>query len=155
MKPIFYTGCVFLLLSLCQGKLQAQFIAKNVIQAQAGTNILVSSGGITFERHLYSNPEENVHIYGNIGAEAIGIFYHHAGPGGMLGFTLLTGRETRHFEIMVGVFGGSNAWGYGSRPGFVFPLASLGYRHQPIDGGFMFRAFGGVHGLGIGVGYAF
>jgi hypothetical protein len=79
----------------------------------------------------------------------------------------LVGSENHKFELGIGpviVFGSAGFFGYESVSGSgVGGTATIGYRYQPIDGGFLFRigftpyfGFGEFHPTGgLSVGYTF
>lgn len=130
--------------------------AQNAEQTTMGkTNLYLDAGfhlagqaSINIENQIYTG--EKVTWYGRFGLGAMGIIMVNGGPGGLAGFTMLTGKNNNHFEINAGGF-----IYYGDRGVAAFPLIDLGYRFQKPEGGFIFKAKGGLLGIGIGLGYAF
>lgn len=109
---------------------------------------------VSYEHRLYSNADNNLHIYGRGGVAAAGVLFGSGGFGGLLGASLLTGQANHHFEADLGLIVGKND-GSGGNDVFFQPMAEAGYRYQKPQGGFLFKAKGGVTGFGIGLGYAF
>ncbi|MFT6855177.1 MAG: hypothetical protein ACJA0X_001151 [Cyclobacteriaceae bacterium] len=106
---------------------------------------------INFETKLYRSESNSFQINGRFGLGyfLIDFFGKSQSAGGLAGLTFLLGRKNNHFETSLGGFIGSengvSAW----------PIASLGYKYQKPEGGFIFRSNIGTLGVGIGLGYAF
>lgn len=131
-------------------------VSKNTTYLEFGTNYIVSSVFVNYERHFYSSATEKLHLYGRAGLGGAAVFWHHAGWGGLAGLTMLTGPKNHHFEASAGAFLGYESGGPSYKGTlFVLPLLDLGYRYQKPGKGFLFRAKVGTLSLGIGLGYAF
>ncbi|MEZ4773925.1 MAG: hypothetical protein R3D00_12140 [Bacteroidia bacterium] len=111
--------------------------------------------GILYERQLGYADRQGLSfrfrtgIY--LGLEELG--YDNAKIGIPTVVTLLTGRNFHHFESSLGVI-----WTPGNRNEYLpplFPVAEIGYRYMPPNGGFVLRTRVGTTGLGGGIGWAF
>ena len=126
---------------------------KNASYIEIGSNIGVTSGTVSIERHLYSNKKEKLHLYARLGFGYLHTFYFSpSGPGSKLGISLLSGKRKHYFETELGLMGGRHIQLNEDRD-YLGPMFSLGYRYQPPRTGFLFKAFAGILGVGIGVGY--
>ncbi|MEQ8238588.1 MAG: hypothetical protein RIA69_05205 [Cyclobacteriaceae bacterium] len=124
----------------------------NTDRESDGNNNLYLEGSfilqsINFETKLYRSESNSFQINGRfgLGYYYIDFFGVSQSAGGLAGLTFLLGRKNNHFETSLGGFIGSEIW----------PIASLGYKYQKPEGGFIFRSNIGTLGIGIGLGYAF
>ncbi|MFT7035929.1 MAG: hypothetical protein ACJA2S_004454 [Cyclobacteriaceae bacterium] len=106
---------------------------------------------INFETKLYRSESNSFQINGRFG---LGYYYLDffgvsQSAGGLAGLTFLLGEKNNHFETSLGGFIGS------ANGLFAWPIASLGYKYQKPEGGFIFRSNVGTLGFGIGLGCAF
>ena len=124
-------------------------ISKNVLYADAGTLLIISSISANYERHFYTSNSHKLHLYTRIGVGNAGGAWLETGWGGLGGLTMIIGKNKHYFEASGGAF-----LGYSSSS-FVYPLLDLGYRYQKNEKGFVFRVKAGVLGAGIGLGYSF
>ena len=134
-----------------------QEMARFNVYLEAGTIVLISSASANLEVLLGTSGSGIINWYGRAGFGGTGIFYGPVGLGGLAGGTMLIGRDKHHFEVSVGAFVGNDS-GVGHTNGndiFAAPLLDIGYRYQKPGKSFIFRAKGGILGVGIGIGFAF
>lgn len=121
--------------------------------AEIGSILAYTTGSVSLEKRFVSTRSNKIHLYGRFGIGGLHEFFADpSGPGGKMGITLLSGKDLHHLEMELGMFLGWNTLNDGTV--IVYPIAGLGYRRQPPDGGILFRAFAGASGVGIGLGYA-
>jgi hypothetical protein len=131
---------------------EAAGVSKNNIFVDVSLGYF-SQAAVNYERKIHIG--EKVSWYGRLGIGVSGELFGHGGPGGLAAITMLTGKRNGHFEISAGGFIGQKAnWGYANEA-FANPVFNVGYRYQKPKGGFIFRTFVCILGLGIGAGYAF
>lgn len=106
---------------------------------------------INFETKMYPSKSKLLQINARLG---LGYFYFDffgvtQSFGGLLGTTALLGRKDHHFETSIGGFVDFNG------RDIRWLIATIGYRYQKPQGGFMFRSNIGTLGPALGLGYAF
>ncbi|MEL6250924.1 MAG: hypothetical protein AAFR87_02835 [Bacteroidota bacterium] len=159
MNKILVSILTGLLLSSNVSKLHAQNeeFSNSVAYAEVGVVGLfgfLAGLNLSYEHRLFSNPDNNLHIYGRGGVAASGVLFGSGGLGGLVGGSLLTGSGNHHFEVDLGVIVGKND-GSGSNDVFVQGVGEVGYRFQKPGGGFLFKLKAGITGIGGALGYAF
>lgn len=140
-----------------KGQTQGGTFSNSVAYAEVGVLGLfgfLAGMNLNYEHRLFSNMNNNLHIYGRGGIAASGVLFGSGGFGGLIGGSLLTGPANHHFEADLGLIVGKND-GSGGNDVFFQPMAEIGYRYQKPEGGFLFKAKSGITGIGIALGYAF
>lgn len=159
MIRIFLSSLLLIIASLhtSYGQSSGETFSNSVTYAEVGVVGLfgfLAGLNVSYEHRLYSNAENNLHIYGRGGVAASGVLFGSGGFGGLVGGSLLTGPNNHHFEADLGLIVGKND-GSGGNDVFFQPMLEAGYRYQRPQGGFLFKAKGGITGFGIALGYAF
>ena len=157
LKTLLVTLFLFTIVLTSTHNLIAQTIeepknSKFNLHAGFGTNVMVSTANINFEYTFYRSETGLVKLNTRLGFGAAAIFWGSSGYGGLGGINVLLGEKNHHFETNAGLFVGSD---YQGSETFYIPYLELGYRYQKPTGGFLFRAYVGVLGIGVGFGYAF
>ena len=124
-----------------------EYYANNNLYLE-GSSVIQS---INFETKLYRSESNLFQLNGRFG---LGYFYIdffgvQQSAGALAGLNILLGRKSNHFETSLGVFAGSDT-GF-----FQWLIATLGYKYQKPEGGFIFRLNIGTLLIGVGFGYAF
>jgi hypothetical protein len=134
-------------------------LSKNSVNFEFGTNFIVSSVSLNFEKYFASTKSGNTNFYGRAGLGGAAVYWGHVGWGGLAGVTMITNAKgIAHFEGNAGIFlGHEKAPPASEDPGtlFVVPILDIGFRYQKPGDSFIFRAKVGTFGIGIGLGYAF
>ena len=136
---------------------QSEEFSNSVAYAEVGVVGLfgfLAGLNLSYEHRLYSNADNDLHIYGRGGLAASGVLFGSGGIGGLFGGSLLTGSGNHHFEADLGVIVGKND-GSGSNDVFAQAVGELGYRFQKPGGGFLFKIKAGITGIGGALGFAF
>jgi len=140
------------------------------IGIDASNIIFRGSNSIHTEVRLYSSHKGGVHIYAKAGlqkgyfTEILCAADEFTGKFGGLDFVY--GFGNHHFEINTGLSFISEVEEYESSGnlffdcgpsarGNVLALVDLGYRYQKPGDSLIFRAYVGILGIGLGIGYAF
>ena len=158
-----HTFIILLLLVLSSNILKSQNpvqteISKNTLYYEFGTNLIVSSTSLNYERLVHRSKSDKLLLYGRTGFGGAAVYWGSAGWGGLAALTMLTGNKNAHFEASAGLFSGwqKPALAPGSVGNlFYVPILDLGFRYQKPGKGFLFRAKAGTFGIGIGAGYSF
>jgi len=145
-------------LGFCQGDMHRDMFhyeARNDVFIEAGAQEDLRSSTLNLERQIATGKWDNkvllIRLGGGYSTPLTGIDY---GFGGLAGLTMLTGQSNHHFELGGGLFIGKIAK-KADPYYFGIPLIDFGYRYQKPDGGFLFRAKGGILGYGLSFGYSF
>jgi hypothetical protein len=151
MKTILKSTLIALFIFILPANFQAQSedtvsLSKNSIYADLSIG-LVSHIAISYERKIFS--KNKISLFGRIGAAGSGVFWSDSGIGGLVAFTMLTGKKNSHFELSAGSFLVTDGNHY------IHPLVNIGYRYQKPKGGLMFKVYIGSVAIGAGLGYAF
>jgi len=176
MKNLIYLTLSFLLITnLISAQINSQTdsisgMSDFNLHFEASSFIVVSLASINVEGKLFSSDSQKFHLYGRAGFGYADVANRilctgRSAVGGILGFTMLAGKDDHHFEAHVGTYLGSfknkDREGILNSPcreksgSRVIPLIDLGYRYQKPGSGFIFRARVGTYGVGIGFGAAF
>lgn len=128
---------------------------------EGGSSAYISATSLNAEYTFFISNRERVRLNARLGAGAGTYTFGPGGVGGLMGFTMLTGKKSHHFEWNVGIYYLNETWnGEGNSViftpyHFVLPNFNIGYRFQPVRGGFLFKINAGIPGIGVGLGYAF
>jgi hypothetical protein len=134
-------------------------LAKNSLYVQAG---VLSWGqvGLSYERYVFSTKSKNLSFFARANAGAWGSF---GGEGSYITASLqgLLGKNKSHLEFGGGLVAVTDGQLFFSSENYnvttqILPAASVGYRYQKPEGGFVFRTgIGILDGVYLSFGYAF
>jgi len=153
-----------------------EFSAKNVITINGSDLYIVGSASINYERHLLTYHEINYllnigywtwYVAGSDYNSNTLIYYSRIVP---ISLSILTGLGNNHLDLNCGtsitlyekygwndILGADEEYDRNPKPKYstFVLLANIGYRYQRPEGGFVFKIFVGLTGIGIGLGGAF
>ncbi|MEO0900240.1 MAG: hypothetical protein AAFY71_27775 [Bacteroidota bacterium] len=144
----------FLFVSPSHGQQKDSPMPNNVIFAQGGTVFVNGHLAAGLERRIWSQPNDAFHFYGGLGygRYRAALFFSGAGPRAHIsGFT---GAGAHHFEISLATYYLPSTDTTPDEGGFG-PDLSIGYRYMRPEGGFVFKGFVALTGVGIGLGLGF
>ena len=134
------------------------YLAYNEISGQASSILFFNFEAVNYRRMLFHFSDIEMNIALGFGrAQVLDLFggsqnnNYNVIP---ISIGFITGSTNNHFEFNVGIEPFLNSGNSGSRT-INYPIFDIGYRYQDPTGGFIFRAFVGTEGLGLGVGGAF
>ncbi|MGB3779358.1 MAG: hypothetical protein WA960_13445 [Tunicatimonas sp.] len=146
-------------------------IHKNVVQASAGSMVVVGAYGINYERLLVQFEDNSlIGLWGKAGIGGWAEYGNNGGDYQQLTAGLLIGKSRGHLELNLGGARMYNQQGFENywmindpqakpvKSDYVrlSPVGSLGYRFQKREGGFLFRTgLGYPEGIFVGLGASF
>jgi len=150
LRKIVLTSVVIL---TCQSFVQAQSAEPSALSANTlyfdMSLGLLTQVSINYEYQISSREKVSWYARGGVVAGFL-LPYDLPGYGGLAAATMLTGKKDNHFELNMGIMVAGNQEGV-----IPIPLLTVGYRYQKPEGGFIFRANGGLAYVGVSFGHAF